>query len=407
MADTRSKHGKKGQDEEMVPLQLEEASPIAMDTLVRYLLEVTKTSEDNRRVEAQVAARKLEEVEEKRENRRRQELVEEEERQERRDEKIRKQRIEDEKRAFDQQMEMMNRQAEIGGKAETARRAESERSRKRDRAVTAIQAYKESEDVEEYLLTAEKKLTAGEVPVEEWVVILSSKLGGKIGAAWQDLLMAGGEYKAIKAGLLTLCGYTPKLAGELFFGFRQESLRGMSADQLWHRGVQLVRRIVAPVRLEPEAEFALVKAWIWSVVPRRTKMMLDGRVVTSSAELIGALQDHLVSEGEKGEGQVAVFKKQNLGSEPYAGSTSGERKLIGNCYRCGKPGHKMADCWQKIESGCSESAKPSAGGPAKPIICFHCGVEGHRSPQCPKKGQEKPTPQGGAGAGQASEKDKD
>ena len=422
MADTRSKHGKKGQEhsvveEELVPLALEVASPIGMETLVRYLLENNKSSEQARRREAEEADRRqeardlarrreVEEAEAKIEKRRRQDLIDAEERQEKRDakklllekearEELRKHQIEDEKRAFAQQQELMRLQAEIGGKAEETRRAESDRSRKRDRAVSAIQSYRESEDVEEYLLTAEKKLTAGEVPEEEWVVILSSKLGGKIGSAWQDLLMAGGEYKDIKAGLLTLCGYTPKLAGELFFGFRQESLRGMSADQLWHRGVQLVRRIVAPARLEPEAEFALVKAWVWSVVPRRTKMMLDGRVVTSSAELIGALQDHLVSEGEKGEGQVAVFRKQHHGPEHSASGSNSERRPVGNCFKCGKPGHRMADCWQKTGSGGGEATRPSAGGPAKPIVCFNCGVEGHRSPQCPKKKQEKPSPKEG------------
>ena len=416
-SDTRSKHGKKVQEpvveENLVPLALEVASPIGMEALVQYLLQNNKSSEEARKLEVEEADRRqeardlarrreAEEAEERVEKRRRQDLIDAEERQEKRDakrlllekearEEQRKHQIEDEKRAFAQQQELMRLQAEIGGKAEATRRAESDRSRKRDRAVAAIQSYRESEDVEEYLLTAEKKLTAGEVPEEEWVVILSSKLGGKIGSAWQDLLMAGGEYKDVKAGFLTQCGYTPKLAGELFFGFKQESLRGMSADQLWHRGVQLVRRVVAPAILGSDAEFALVKAWVWSVVPKRTKMMLDGRVVTSSAELIGALQDHLVSEGEKGEGQMAVFRKQHQGPEHSTGNNS-ERRPVGNCYRCGKPGHKVADCWQKIESGSSESAKPSAGGPAKPIICFHCGVEGHRSPQCPKKGQEKPTP---------------
>ena len=434
MADTRSKHGKKGQEpvveEELVPLALEMATPIGMEALVKYLLLNNKSSEQARKSEADEAERRqeardlarrreVEEAEERVEKRRRQDLIDAEERQEKRDakrllierearEELRKQKmeekeeqrkhqIEDEKRAFAQQQEILRLQAEIGGKAEEARKAESDRTRRRDRAVAAIQSYRESEDVEEYLLTAEKKLTVGEVPVEEWVVILSSKLGGKIGAAWQDRLMAGGEYKDIKAGLLTQCGYTPKHAGELFFGFKQESLRGMSGDQLWQRGVQLVRRIVAPAKLEADAEFALVKAWVWSVVPKRTKMMLDGRTVTSPSELIRALQDHLVSEGEKGEGQVAVFRKQYQGPEHSTNGSNSERRPVGNCYRCGKPGHKVADCWQKIGSGGSESAKPSAGGPAKPIICFHCGVEGHRSPQCPKKGQEKPKPKEGQG----------
>ena len=139
------------------------------------------------------------------------------------------------------------------------------------------------------LLTSERKLKAGEIPEEEWVAILASKLGGKVGSAWQDLLMAEGCYQDVKAGLLKVCGYTPKLAGEVFLGFRQEAMKGMSADQLWHRGVQLLRRIVAPAKLEPGVEFALVKAWIWSVVPRRARVLLDSRVVTSSGELIGAI----------------------------------------------------------------------------------------------------------------------
>ena len=268
MADTRSKHGKKGQEpvveEELVPLSLEMATPIGMEALVKYLLLNNKSSEEARKLEADEAARRqeardlarrreVEEAEERAEKRRRQDVIDAEERQEKRDakrlllereakeelrkqereakEELRKQKmeekeeqrkhqIEDEKRAFAQQQEMMRLQAEIGGKAEEARKAEFDRTRRRDRAVAAIQSYRESEDVEEYLSTAEKKLTAGEVPREEWVVILSAKLGGRIGAAWQDRLMAGGEYNDIKAGLLTQCGYTPKHAGELFFGFR-------------------------------------------------------------------------------------------------------------------------------------------------------------------------------------------
>ena len=423
MADTRSKHGRKGVEqvveEEIVVPVLEDASPVGFQTLVRYLLENNKCSDRTRRQEAEDAERRQEEreirrreVEQEAEKRRRQDIIDAEERQEKRDakklllekearEELRKQQIEDEKRAFEHQQELMKLQAEIGEKADTVRRVESDRSRKRDRAVAAIQSYRESDDVEDYLLTAEKKLQVGEIPDGEWATILASKLGGKIGSAWQDLLMAGGEYKDVKAGLLTVCGYTPKLAGELFFGFRQDALKGMSADQLWHRGVQLLRRIVAPARLEPGVEFALVKAWIWSVVPRRTKILLDGRVVTSSGELIGALQDHLVLEGDRSEGQVAVFRRQNQGQEfgRNIGSVGANgRRVAGNCFKCGKPGHKAADCWQEDTSGGSSGAsEPSSSdsGFVRTIVCYTCGVEGHKSPQCPKIKQENPSPKVG------------
>ena len=149
---------------------------------------------------------------------------------------------------------------------------------------------------------------------------------------------------------------------------------------------------MAPLKLEAGAEFAVVKAWIWAVVPRKARTLLDGRTVTNHSELTLALQDYLVCEGEKGEGQVAVFRKQHQGSEHSSSGSSGnsDRRPVGSCFRCGKPGHKVADCWQKVGSGNSnESAK---SGSSKTIICFTCGVEGHRSPQCPKKGQEKPKP---------------
>ena len=94
----------------------------------------------------------------------------------------------------------------------------------------------------------------------------------------------------------------------------------------------------------------------------------------------------LVAEGEKGEGQMAVFRKQYHALESRAGGTgSSDRRPVVTCFRCGGPGHKVVDCWQKV--GGSESARPSAGG-SRTIVCFTCGVEGHRSPQCPKRGQE-------------------
>ena len=81
--------------------------------------------------------------------------------------------------------------------------------------------------------------------------------------SWQDLCGDTDDYQVVKGGILKVCGYTPKLAGEAYHSFRAESLRGMSADQVYHRGAQLLRRMVAPEKLSPELEFLLVKPLVW------------------------------------------------------------------------------------------------------------------------------------------------
>ena len=410
MADTRSKSGKKGQEqvvaEELVPITLEQATPIGMEALVQYLLQNNKEQAEARRFDKEEAAetrkfdreealRKEEAKEERAERRRKQDLIDAEERQEKREARLRdekrKLKIEDEERAFEQQQKMLKFQTEMGGKAEETRLAEFEKCRAKDKAMAGILAYKDSDDVEEYMEDAEKKLIASGIPEGEWVAAMTPKLSGKIGSTWSDLKVEGATFKSMKAELLVSWGYTPKIAGDQFFNFKQENLKGMTPGHLWRRGIQLLRRVVAPIKLEAEAEFLIVKAWVWAVVPRRARILLDGRNVTNHSELTLALQDYLACEGEKVEGQVAVFGKQHQGPEHSAnssGSNSG-RWPVGNCFRCGKPGHKVANCWQKVDSGNgSESARSDS---SKTIICFLCGIEGHKSPQCPKKGQQEET----------------
>ena len=150
----------------------------------------------------------------------------------------------------------------------------------------------------------------------------------------------------------------------------------MSADQLYGRGVQLVRRMVAPHKLAPEVEFLLVKPWVWSVVPKRARQVLDARAVTTAEELLGALQDFLVMEGERKEGQAAVFGRQTCGE--------GGRVTPLVCFSCGKTGHKAAECWGSSSASPYQTGSvPGGAGPQ--IICFACGEPGHKSTQCPNK----------------------
>ena len=88
---------------------------------------------------------------------------------------------------FEQQVALMRVQAELGEEAARLHREEQSNNRKRDRAIASIPNFRDWEDMEEFLLTAERRLRAGGIKKGEWVTIIASKLCGKMGCAWKDI----------------------------------------------------------------------------------------------------------------------------------------------------------------------------------------------------------------------------
>ena len=124
-------------------------------------------------------------------------------------------------------------------------------------------------------------------------------------------------------------------------------------------------------------EFAILRGWVGSVIPKRARAALEARVVGSAAELINALQDHLVLEGDRSEGQAAIFKRGAV-------EGSKDRSVTITWFKCGKVGHKAFDCWTGKGGAGVPKAAAASGGVAHVIICYTCGEEGHKSPHCPK-----------------------
>ena len=299
-------------------------------------------------------------------------------------------------KAHEQQRTLMELQADLGRKAAEASRLESAKLRARDRVISGLPAYHQGEDVEAFFTLVEGRLEVGDIPEVEWVGHVTGKLTGELGAKWQELSQGGGDYPSVKAAMLIGSGYTPRTAGSAFHAFRGENTKGMSGDQLYRKGVRLVQRMLAPVVVDKDVLFRLVKPWVLACVSNRCVGLLDARDINDSEALVKGLQDYLNMEGDKVAGKAAVFGSSYSGprrAAPYhsenkkpreAGSSNGSGSSSGggfqfNCFKCGKQGHKAADCWQG--GGKSSGDKPP---PAK-IVCYICGVEGHKSTTCPKR----------------------
>ena len=197
-------------------------------------------------------------------------------------------------RQFEQQVQLLKIQAEMGDKASKAHREAAATDRRRDRALFNIASCKEEDDLEEFMMVMERRLEVADIAREEWVTIVESKLSGKVAIAWQDVVATTDNYQEARDKLLKSCGYTPRVAADKFFGFKVDQSKGLTADQLYHTGQQLSRRMLAPGRLNEEMEFALVKGWIGMVIPRKARAAMDARVTENAAELVSVLQDFLL-----------------------------------------------------------------------------------------------------------------
>ena len=293
-----------------------------------------------------------------------------------------------EDRQFQQQLQLIKLQKEMGETAGKVHRELVAKDRKQERALSSVACCTEEEDLEDYFMMVERRLEAAKVAKEEWVDIFDSKLRGRLAISWQDAVANTGGYQEARDKMLKSNGYTQRIAADKFFGWRVDQSGGLTVDQLYQRGQQLSRRMLAPGKLSEELEFSLVKGWLGTVIPRQARAAMDARGSENSAELIAVLQDYLALGGE---GKSATFKKYGNGYGNGSHSSgvkevNSSRPWQPSCFRCGKPGHKAADCWRGGSDGPKVGGAPVAGNAPK-IICHTCGVEGHKSPQCPRRGK--------------------
>ena len=59
-------------------------------------------------------------------------------------------------------------------------------------------------------------------------------------------------------------------------------------------------------------------------------------------------------------------------------------KFAGECWVCGRPGHKQQDCWYNPNPKSKAKAAAKSTTADKSVKCEHCGIKGHRRSECRK-----------------------
>ena len=182
---------------------------------------------------------------------------------------------------------------------EDRRRAEerAEQNRFREQVLSELGQYKESEDLERFFERGEQAFKRAGLAYKEWIIVMTGKLTGLAAAGWADIIEVEGDYEKARQRLLTTCGYTAKAAGVALFSTRFEDVRLLSADEIIVKGKMLFKRMLEQGKVNDEAVFSTVKWWVYNLMPKKVKIAIDNRNVTSLAELAGVLRDFMSVEG--------------------------------------------------------------------------------------------------------------
>ena len=256
-----------------------------------------------------------------------------------------------------------------GREAAVVTRAE----RERDVKVTKL---REGDDIEAYLTTFERVMTAYEVPKARWSFKLAPQLVGKAQQAYAALgVDEASDYEQLKQAVLRRYDINEESHRRRFRTASKKD--GETNRELVTRLDDFATKWLQGCCTVQEVKDRVVLEQLLNSLPENVRIWVMERKPKSSEEA-GKLAD-----------DYAQARRQNDGRRSDPTKKPMEQKGV-RCHRCQKIGHLAKDCRASKPGDGNRGKDPSGGDTGRQkrdlsqIECFNCHQKGHYSSNCPR-----------------------
>ena len=227
--------------------------------------------------------------------------------------------------------------------------------------------FSEKEDIEAYLVTFERIMTAHMVNKDRWPHFLAPQLSGRAQLAFATLpTEQSADYSAIKAAILARYDIHEEAYRRRFRTVKREegesnrelAVRLMDLQGKWLRERTTMGQVKEAIGIEQFLNTLTTEKRLWVLEKK---------------------PDTCVKAGE-------LADEYELALRLYAGPTMA--KPVSDpvkCSFCGIRGHEEVDCRKKAKSSSSSHNLSTSEGSCSALQCFNCKQFGHVARKCPEK----------------------